>query len=217
MTRTTRTRKMSTARLTACSPELENSCWPVDSLERVSSSSSRRRFKLTLDSSRVVSRTATAPFDRLKVYLITSPSTQPPPDAKPCPKTGKENKFKKGRQNKGSIPAAVRAVLKQGGGVKAFWTGNGLNVVKIFPVRRSSLSRRARADLPSDSQESAIKFLSYESAKRVFAQYWDHVPDQTMISNSSRFVAGGIGGVVSQFGELSSHRSCSHLADTLPS
>jgi len=55
-----------------------------------------------------------------------------------------------------------------------------LNVVKIFP-------------------ESAIKFLSYESAKRIFAQYWDKVPDQTMISNSSRFVAGGIGGVVSQF------------------
>lgn len=50
-------------------------------------------------------------------------------------------------------------------------------------------------------QESAIKFLSYESAKRVFAQYWDEVPDQTMISNSSRFVAGGIGGVTSQFGE----------------
>lgn len=50
-------------------------------------------------------------------------------------------------------------------------------------------------------QESAIKFLSYESAKRVFAEYWDKVPDQTMISNTSRFVAGGIGGVVSQFGE----------------
>ncbi|ORY83515.1 mitochondrial carrier domain-containing protein [Leucosporidium creatinivorum] len=126
-----------------------------------------------------VSRTATAPFDRLKVYLITSPSTQPPPDATPCP-TGSGTRIKKPRRNAGSIPAAVRAVLKQGGGVKAFWTGNGLNVIKIFP-------------------ESAIKFLSYESAKRVFAEYWDHVPDQTMISNSSRFVAGGIGGVVSQF------------------
>ena len=47
-------------------------------------------------------------------------------------------------------------------------------------------------------QESAIKFLSYESAKRVFAQHWDCVPDQTMISNTSRFISGGIGGVVSQ-------------------
>lgn len=87
---------------------------------------------------------------------------------------------KAARRNAGSIPAAVRAVWRQGGGLAAFWTGNGLNVVKIFP-------------------ESAIKFLSYESAKRIFAQYWDKVPDQTMISNSSRFVAGGIGGVVSQF------------------
>ncbi|KAK4047617.1 hypothetical protein OIV83_005275 [Microbotryomycetes sp. JL201] len=124
-----------------------------------------------------VSRTATAPFDRLKVYLITQgkePIEQPEVTGKDLAKKVKR------RKNAGSLPAAVRAVLKQGGGIKGFWTGNGLNVIKIFP-------------------ESAIKFLSYESAKRVFAQYWDHVPDQTMISNSSRFVAGGIGGVVSQF------------------
>lgn len=48
------------------------------------------------------------------------------------------------------------------------------------------------------SQESAIKFLTYESSKRLLAQYWDHVPDQSMISQSSRFLAGGLGGVVSQ-------------------
>ncbi|GAA6020528.1 hypothetical protein JCM10207_000032 [Rhodosporidiobolus poonsookiae] len=87
---------------------------------------------------------------------------------------------KKPRPGAGSLVKAVRAVYAQGGGIKAFWTGNGLNIVKIFP-------------------ESAIKFLSYESAKRIFAQYWDRVPDQTLISNLSRFVAGGIGGVVSQF------------------
>lgn len=40
----------------------------------------------------------------------------------------------------------------------------------------------------------------------MFAQYWDKVPDQTMISNSSRFVAGGIGGVISQFCESASQR-----------
>ena len=40
----------------------------------------------------------------------------------------------------------------------------------------------------------------------MFAQYWDKVPDQTMISNSSRFVAGGIGGVISQFCEPASQR-----------
>lgn len=64
----------------------------------------------------------------------------------------------------------------------------------------SAIVRSSLADHKHE-QESAIKFLSYESAKRVFAQYWDKVPDQTMISNSSRFVAGGIGGVISQFCE----------------
>ncbi|KAM0749597.1 mitochondrial carrier [Meredithblackwellia eburnea MCA 4105] len=126
-----------------------------------------------------VSRTATAPFDRLKVYLITSAST-PPSSESPSSSHDHAAKRKAPRRNAGSIPAAVRAVMKQGGGISSFWTGNGLNVIKIFP-------------------ESAIKFLSYESAKRLFAEYWDQVPDQTMISNSSRFVAGGIGGVVSQF------------------
>jgi solute carrier family 25 phosphate transporter 23/24/25/41 len=76
-----------------------------------------------------VSRTATAPFDRLKVYLITTPST--PTD--PPPLGGKAV-----RRNKGSIPAAVRVLWRQGGGLQAFWTGNGLNVVKIFPVRPTS-------------------------------------------------------------------------------
>ncbi|KAK4695810.1 hypothetical protein P7C70_g8485, partial [Phenoliferia sp. Uapishka_3] len=130
-----------------------------------------------------VSRSATAPFDRLKVYLITTPDAPiKPPIHSAQTETGKG--IKASRRNAGSIPAAVRAVWKQGGGISSFWTGNGLNVIKIFP-------------------ESAIKFLSYETAKRVFAQYWDKVPDQTMISNSSRFVAGGIGGVVSQFGAQS--------------
>ncbi|BGP17904.1 hypothetical protein JCM10213v2_005952 [Rhodosporidiobolus nylandii] len=135
------------------------------------------KFLLAGGMAGAVSRTATAPFDRLKVYLITSPSTCPPPSAAAAHSaTG----AKPPRPGAGSLVQAVKAVYTQGGGIKAFWTGNGLNIIKIFP-------------------ESAIKFLSYESAKRVFAQYWDKVPDQTMISNSSRFVAGGIGGVVSQF------------------
>ncbi|BGO93151.1 hypothetical protein NBRC10512_007596 [Rhodotorula toruloides] len=124
-----------------------------------------------------VSRTATAPFDRLKVYLITSPASAPP---KPDPAAQLAKSGKPPRPGAGTLVNAIRTVYAQGGGIKAFWTGNGLNIIKIFP-------------------ESAIKFLSYESAKRIFAQYWDKVPDQTLISNSSRFVAGGIGGVISQF------------------
>ncbi|GAA6009677.1 uncharacterized protein JCM10292_003888 [Rhodotorula paludigena] len=133
------------------------------------------KFLLAGGMAGAVSRTATAPFDRLKVYLITSPASGPI-----ASETAPDVNGKRPRPGAGSLVKAVRAVYTQGGGIKAFWTGNGLNIVKIFP-------------------ESAIKFLSYESAKRIFAQYWDHVPDQTMISNSSRFVAGGIGGVISQF------------------
>lgn len=139
------------------------------------------KFLLAGGMAGAVSRTATAPFDRLKVYLITSPST---PRPSPIPETNSTSTTPNGkpvkvpRRNAGSLSAAVRAVYSQGG-VKAFWTGNMLNVIKIFP-------------------ESAIKFLSYESAKRIFAQHWDQVPDQTLISNTSRFISGGIGGVISQ-------------------
>ncbi|GAA5841321.1 hypothetical protein JCM11251_001624 [Rhodosporidiobolus azoricus] len=145
------------------------------------------KFLLAGGMAGAVSRTATAPFDRLKVYLITSPSSPCPAPASISstaasskPLAPGERPPKRPRPGAGSLVNAMRAVYNQGGGIKAFWTGNGLNIVKIFP-------------------ESAIKFLSYESAKRVFAQYWDKVPDQTLISNSSRFVAGGLGGVVSQF------------------
>lgn len=65
-------------------------------------------------------------------------------------------------------------------------------------------------------QESAIKFFSYEYSvshwpdqlcdeaylfafqKRLFARYWDCVPEQTDISGTSRFISGGIGGITSQ-------------------
>ncbi|GAA5848778.1 hypothetical protein JCM3766R1_005305 [Sporobolomyces carnicolor] len=139
------------------------------------------KFLLAGGMAGAVSRTATAPFDRLKVYLITSPSTVPLASKATTTSGSSKSKAattKPPRRNAGSLAAAVRAVYSQGG-VKAFWTGNMLNIIKIFP-------------------ESAIKFLSYESAKRVFAQHWDCVPDQTMISNTSRFISGGIGGVVSQ-------------------
>ncbi|GAA5966510.1 hypothetical protein JCM3765_007594 [Sporobolomyces pararoseus] len=144
------------------------------------------KFLLAGGMAGAVSRTATAPFDRLKVYLITSPSSpKPSPTVSTTTTTPSSSSStsslkpkKTPRRNAGSLAAAVRAVYSQGG-VKAFWTGNMLNVIKIFP-------------------ESAIKFLSYESAKRIFAQHWDCVPDQTMISNTSRFISGGIGGVISQ-------------------
>ncbi|TIB67582.1 hypothetical protein E3P77_01440 [Wallemia ichthyophaga] len=119
------------------------------------------RFLLAGGIAGAVSRTSTAPFDRLKVYLITT--------------TKKTN-----MSGLSALSSAMHKIYIQGGGLTAFWVGNGLNIVKIFP-------------------ESAIKFLSYETAKRIFAKHWDKVADQTDISGTSRFIAGGLGGITSQF------------------
>ncbi|KAF8076458.1 mitochondrial carrier [Lyophyllum atratum] len=115
-----------------------------------------------------VSRTCTAPFDRLKIFLITRP-----PDLGGAPVSSKPSLS--GVRTIGSAVARIYAE----GGVLAFWTGNGLSVAKIFP-------------------ESAIKFFAYESSKRAFAEYWDKVDDPREISGVSRFLSGGIGGLSSQ-------------------
>jgi hypothetical protein len=81
-----------------------------------------------------VSRTSTAPFDRLKVFLITRPpdlgGTSLHPEATV-------------RGAKAILSAIARIYAE--GGIAAFWVGNGLSVAKIFP-------------------ESAIKFLTYEAS-----------------------------------------------------
>ncbi|KAF7977433.1 hypothetical protein HWV62_3588 [Athelia sp. TMB] len=115
-----------------------------------------------------VSRTFTAPFDRLKIFLMTRP-----PDLGGTPLAPRP-----GLQGAKAIANAVSRIYMEGG-ILAFWTGNGLSVAKIFP-------------------ESAIKFMTYESTKRAFAKYVDHVEDSRDISGTSRFLSGGMGGIVSQ-------------------
>ena len=110
-----------------------------------------------------VSRTTTAPFDRLKVALIASTTT---PTIKP---TGSLQYL----LHTGPIARALHTIYEQGG-LKAFFVGNGLNVLKIFP-------------------ESAIKFGTYEATKRFMAGDSDEE-----LSSMMRFVAGGIAGAVSQ-------------------
>ncbi|TFK29415.1 mitochondrial carrier [Coprinopsis marcescibilis] len=66
-----------------------------------------------------ISRTCTAPFDRLKVFLITRP-----PELSGTPGGG-SNGFK-------LLSSAMTRIYAEGG-VLAFWTGNGLSVAKIFP------------------------------------------------------------------------------------
>jgi solute carrier family 25 phosphate transporter 23/24/25/41 len=81
-----------------------------------------------------VSRTCTAPFDRLKIFLITRP-----PDLGGAPILS--------RPSVSSIKTIGNAVAQiyTEGGILAFWTGNGLSVAKIFP-------------------ESAIRFFAYETS-----------------------------------------------------
>lgn len=127
------------------------------------------RFLLSGGVAGAVSRTCTAPFDRLKVFLITRQ-----PDLGGAPTGGVSTPVSGVKV----ITNAVARIYSEGG-ILAFWTGNGLSVAKIFP-------------------ESAIKFFAYESAKRTFAKYWDHVEDPREISSISRFLSGGIGGISSQ-------------------
>ncbi|KAF8621641.1 hypothetical protein AX15_007659 [Amanita polypyramis BW_CC] len=126
------------------------------------------KFLLAGGAAGVVSRTCTAPFDRLKIFLITRP-----PDLGGCGVPARSNLL-----NIAVIQNAVARIYAEGG-ILAFWTGNGLSVAKVFP-------------------ESAIKFFTYESAKRAFARYWDGVENPRDISGTSRFLSGGIGGISSQ-------------------
>ncbi|OCF44486.1 solute carrier family 25 (mitochondrial phosphate transporter), member 23/24/25/41 [Kwoniella heveanensis CBS 569] len=133
------------------------------------------RFLLAGGVAGAVSRTVTAPFDRLKVYLITTH------DFSSFNKDAHLNHpFRAGFKAVSNLWGAVKHIHADGGGLRAFWVGNGLNVTKIFP-------------------ESAIKFVSYEQSKKFLATYWDQVTDPADLSSSSRFIAGGIGGITSQF------------------
>ncbi|THH14673.1 hypothetical protein EW146_g5689 [Bondarzewia mesenterica] len=126
------------------------------------------RFLLAGGIAGAVSRTCTAPFDRLKIFLITRPPDLGGTSLSPTSRT---------RGTK-AIASAVARIYSEGG-IRAFWIGNGLSVVKIFP-------------------ESAIKFLAYETSKRMFARYVDGVDDLRDISGVSRFLSGGLGGISSQ-------------------
>jgi solute carrier family 25 phosphate transporter 23/24/25/41 len=139
-----------------------------------------------------VSRTATAPLDRLKVYLLVNTQASPGATAAAAASSA---------VRAGAADAAV-AAAKQGrllvaarasfnpilhavqdiygsGGLRNFFAGNGLNVVKIMP-------------------ETAIKFGTYEAAKRALASIEGH-GDTHAINTYSKFAAGGVAGMVAQF------------------
>ena len=96
-----------------------------------------------------VSRTCTAPLDRIKVYLQVHGSTH-------C-----------------NIMSCSRFMMREGG-LKSYWRGNGINVLKIGP-------------------ETALKFAAYEQVKRKIKG-----DDSRELSIYERFVAGSIAGGISQ-------------------
>ncbi|KIW40178.1 hypothetical protein, variant [Exophiala oligosperma] len=120
----------------------------------------------------MVSRTATAPLDRLKVYLIAQTN---PKEA--TIKAAKEGAPFQMIRNFGRPLVDACKELWAAGGLRSLFAGNGLNVVKVMP-------------------ESAIKFGAYEAAKRAFAKIDGSDPKH--LQPTSQFLAGGIGGVVSQ-------------------
>lgn len=134
----------------------------------------------------VVSRTCTAPFDRLKVYLIASsgqPLKQTAKTAGTSLKTtvteaAAESVKSAAKKEPGPLVRAFKHLWSQGG-IRAFFVGNGLNIVKVFP-------------------ESAMKFGTFEAAKRLFARI-EGVQDTSEISRFATFISGGMGGVVAQF------------------
>ena len=95
-----------------------------------------------------VSRTLTAPADRLKV--MAQASTGPPK----------------------SLSETARGILKEGG-VRAFWRGNGVNVMKIMP-------------------ESACKFYAYEALKSRI------IEDPDNVKVHERLLSGSLAGVLAQ-------------------
>ncbi|EEB05594.1 hypothetical protein SJAG_00612 [Schizosaccharomyces japonicus yFS275] len=105
----------------------------------------------------IVSRTLTAPLDRLKVLLISNTQRQPLFSL-----------------HHSALLEASKTVWRKNG-IRGFYVGNGLNILKVIP-------------------ESSIRFGTYEAAKRFLNRNNKTQP----ISPGNAFLAGGIAGSVAQ-------------------
>ncbi|KAI0555661.1 mitochondrial carrier domain-containing protein [Xylaria curta] len=130
-----------------------------------------------------ISRTATAPLDRLKVYLLVNTKSE----TNAALNAAKNGRLFQAVKNAGRPLLAAVGDLYKSGGLRGFFAGNGLNVVKIMP-------------------ETAIRFGAYEAAKNALAGLEGH-NDPHSINPYSKFVAGGAAGMAAQF--------CVYPLDTL--
>ncbi|KAI0900340.1 mitochondrial carrier [Annulohypoxylon nitens] len=122
-----------------------------------------------------ISRTATAPLDRLKVYLLVNTTS----NANVAVEAAKKGQPIQALKHAGRPLVTAIADLYKAGGARGFFAGNGLNVVKIMP-------------------ETAIRFGAYEAAKKTLASLEGH-NDPHHINPYSKFVAGGVAGMTAQF------------------
>ncbi|KAM3424626.1 hypothetical protein BST61_g6615 [Cercospora zeina] len=121
----------------------------------------------------ITSRTATAPLDRLKVYLIAQTG-----NAEDTINAVKSAKPLSAAQHGARTLWNACQDLWAAGGVRSLFAGNGLNVIKVMP-------------------ESSVKFGAYEASKRAIAKLEGH-NDPKQIKSSSMFAAGGIAGMIAQ-------------------
>ncbi|KAI1495274.1 calcium dependent mitochondrial carrier protein [Biscogniauxia mediterranea] len=121
-----------------------------------------------------ISRTATAPLDRLKVYLLVNTHSH----VNVVLDAAKHGHPLSAVRSAGRPLFSAITELYKSGGIRGFFAGNGLNVVKIMP-------------------ETAIRFGAYEAAKRTLANLEGH-GDAQHINPYSKFVAGGVAGMVAQ-------------------
>lgn len=96
-----------------------------------------------------VSRTGTAPLDRLKVFMqVRGPGKIHPlsqawaPEGDPQSHLIFPMQVHASKTNKLNILGGLKSMIQEGG-LRSLWRGNGINVLKIAP-------------------ESAIKFMAYE-------------------------------------------------------
>ncbi|KAI0202524.1 mitochondrial carrier domain-containing protein [Astrocystis sublimbata] len=130
-----------------------------------------------------ISRTATAPLDRLKVYLLVNTKSE----ANAAAEAAQKGRVAQAAKRAGRPLLSAISDLYKSGGMRGFFAGNGLNVVKIMP-------------------ETAIRFGAYEAAKNALAGLEGH-NDPQHINPYSKFVAGGAAGMAAQF--------CVYPLDTL--
>lgn len=124
----------------------------------------------------VVSRTCTAPLDRIKVFLIARTDL-----SSTILNTTEQVLAHNPHANVEKLRSPlIKAIitLYRGGGIRQFYVGNGLNIFKVFP-------------------ESSIKFGSFEICKQLMAKL-EGKGSKSDISQLSTYMAGGLAGMAAQ-------------------